>query len=45
MSQHYEKPMVESEPVFETLAAGCGFTSTTVDTCFPDGLGVLDQSA
>jgi hypothetical protein len=46
MKKKYQKPAVESEAVFETLAAGCGLLNPADDiNCDPDaGLGPINQS-
>jgi len=35
MKKVYEKPSVESEPVFETLAAGSGLNDPIFEECDP----------
>jgi hypothetical protein len=46
MKKRYEKPAIESESVFETLASGCTFISAGDDSnCNPDFGGVELQSA
>lgn len=44
MAKPYEKPTVETESVFETLALNCTFVSTTVADCDPNNFGQLDVS-
>ena len=36
MKKPYEKPAVESESVFETLASGCSLLTVNDPSCNPD---------
>jgi len=36
MKKQYEKPVVESERVFETLASGCTLIAADDSNCQPD---------
>jgi hypothetical protein len=45
MKKRYEKPAVESESVFETLASGCGLFNPDDDpNCDPGAEGVTLNS-
>jgi len=46
MRKEYSEPTVESEPVFETLAAGCGLLNPDDDpNCDPGAGGTQWSSA
>ena len=40
MKKTYEKPSIETESVFEALAATCGYVDTQFPDCNTDGIGV-----
>ena len=39
MKKPYEKPSIETESVFEALAADCGFSDTQFGGCNNDAIG------
>ena len=41
VKKEYQKPGVESEPVFETLAASCTWVSVNDEACNPDMGGTV----